>query len=234
MRRLLAALACDTRLQYRNGFYAAAAFVAGVLVLLLRWLPVGYRGWLLPPLVLTNMQINTFYFIGGLVLLEKAEGSLEAVVVTPLRPREYLASKVLSLAGLSLAEALAIVLASYGTGFDPWPLAVGVVLVAALYCLYGFLVVVRYDSINEYLFPSMVYTSVLSLPLLDYLGIWESRLFYLHPVQAPLVLLRAAFHPVATWQMAYGVLYGGLWVVPLAMLGGRAFRRFVVAKEGVR
>ena len=83
MRRLAAALACDARLQYRNGFYAAAAFVAVALVLLLRWVPQGYLGWLMPALVLTNMQVNTFYFVGGLVLLEKGEGSLEALVVTP-------------------------------------------------------------------------------------------------------------------------------------------------------
>lgn len=234
MRRLLAALACDARLQYRNGFYAAAGFVAVALILLLRLVPAPYVGWLMPALVLTNMQVNTFYFIGGLVLLEKGEGSLEALVVTPLRRHEYLASKVITLGVMSLAEALAIVLLAHGTGFRLVPLAAGVGLTAALYCLYGFLAVARYDSINEYLFPSMLYTSVLSLPLLDYFGVWETPLMYLHPVQAPLVLLEAAFRPVAAWEVAYGVLYGLAWVVPMGLLAVRAFRRFVIAREGVR
>ena len=113
-------------------------------------------------------------------------------------------------------------------------MAAGVALTAALYCLYGFLVVARYDSINEYLFPSMLYTSVLSLPLLDYFGVWETPLVYLHPVQAPLVLLEAAFRPVAAWELVYGVLYGGLWVGVMGGLAVRAFGRFVVAREGVR
>jgi fluoroquinolone transport system permease protein len=234
MRRLLAALAGDARLQYRNGFYAAAAFVAVVLVVLLRWLPPETLRLLLPALVLANMQVNTFYFVAGLVLLEKAEGSLEALVVTPLRPGEYLASKVLTLALLSLVEALAIVVASYGVGFNPWPFAAGIALTAALYCLYGFVVVVRYDSINEFLFPSMLYTAILSLPLLDYFGLWEGWLVYLHPVQAPLVLLEAAFRPVPAREVAYGLLYGTLWVVPMAAWGLRTFGRFVVAREGVR
>ena len=52
MRRLLAAVACDARLQYRNGFYAAAGFVAVALVLLLRLVPDPYVGWLMPMLVL--------------------------------------------------------------------------------------------------------------------------------------------------------------------------------------
>ena len=111
-------------------------------------------------------------------------------------------------------------------------LATVLALSAALFCLYGFLVVARYDSINEYLFPSMLYTSVLSLPLLDYFGVWETPLMYLHPVQAPLVLLEAAFRPVAAWEVAYGVLYGLAWVVPMGLLAVRAFHRFVVTREG--
>ena len=234
LRRLAAAMAGDIRLQYRNGFYAAAAFVAVVLVLMIRWVPREYLGWLMPALVLTNMQVNTFYFLGGLVLLEKGEGSLEALVVTPLRRGEYLASKVLTLALLSLVEALAIVLLTHGPRFDPWAFAAGIALSAALFCLYGFLVVARYDSINEYLFPSMVYTAVLPLPLLDYFEVWETPLVYLHPIQAPLVLLEAAFRPVSAWEVAYGILYGGLWVAVMGVLAARAFGRFIVAREGVR
>ena len=80
----------------------------------------------------------------------------------------------------------------------------------------------------------MLYTAILSLPLLDYFGLWEGWLVYLHPVQAPLVLLEAAFRPVPAWEVAYGLLYGTLWVAPMAAWGLRTFGRFVVAREGVR
>lgn len=234
MTRLLAAMACDVRLQYRNGFYAAAAFVAVLLVALLRWMPDEIWAWLLPPLVLFNMQINTFYFIAGLVLLEKAEGSLEALVVSPLRRWEYLTSKVLTLALLSLVEAAAFVVLSHGARFNAFWLAAGVLMAAGMLCTYGFLVVARYDSINEYLFPSVLYTAILALPLLDYFDVWPGPWVYFHPVQAPLVLLEAAFGTVPGWEIAYAALYGGLWVGVLGVLAVRAFERFVVAREGVR
>ena len=86
LRRLRAAMKADARLQQRNGFYAAAAFVAVCMIPLLRRVSPDGLILLLPPLVLLNMQVNTFYFMGGLVLLEKAEGSLQALTVTPLRP----------------------------------------------------------------------------------------------------------------------------------------------------
>lgn len=232
MKRLLATLRCDVRLQLRNGFYYAAAFVAAVNVLILHWLPRESLGWLLPALLLENMLINTFYFMAGLVLLEKGEGTISAQVVTPLRTWEYLAAKVLSLALLSVVEALAIAGLALRLGFAPIPLVAGIALAAALFCLYGFIVVARYDSINEYLLPSVLYTAVLGLPLLGYFGLWASPLLYLHPVQAPLVILQAAFRPLAAWQWAYGLVYSALWIGIAGGLSQRAFRRFVVRTEG--
>jgi fluoroquinolone transport system permease protein len=232
MKRLFATMVCDIRLQFRNGFYYAAGFVALVMALLLNQVRLFDLALLLPIFVLGDIQVNTFYFVGGLVLLEKGEGTLAAQVVTPLRTGEYLAAKVGTLALLSLIESLIIVVAAYGSGFAVLPLVGGVVLLAVLYTLYGFVVVARYDSINSYLLPSVAYTAVLSLPLLDYFGLWQSWLFYLHPIQAPLLLLRAAFEPLAPWQLVYGVLYSAFWIGLMYLASRRAFDRFVIEREG--
>lgn len=238
MKRLLATLWCDAQLQFRNGFYYAATLVAVVMGLALlqlgRWFPEMNVGWFLPGILLSNLLLSTFYFMGGLVLLEKGEGTLEAQVVTPLRSWEYLLSKVMTLAGLALAENLFVVSVGYGMRFAFLPLALGIGLITALFGLYGFSVVARYDSINEYLFPSLGYTVVLLLPLLDYFDIWQHWLFYLHPVQASLLILQAAFQPIAPWQWVYSLLYGGLWVGVLGVLSERAFQRFVITKAGTR
>lgn len=234
MKRLLTTMMCDIRLQFRNGFYYAAGFVAVVMALLLSQIRLVEIGFLLPIFVLGDILVNTFYFVGGLVLLEKGEGTLTAQVVTPLRKGEYLAAKATTLALLALIESLIIVIAAYGLGFAVLPLVAGVVLLAVLYVFYGFIVVARYDSINSYLLPSIAYTTVLSLPLIDYLGLWQSWLFYVHPIQAPLLLLRAAFQPLATWQLIYGVLYSALWIGLMYLASQRAFDRFVVGREGRR
>ena len=232
LRRLRAAMKADARLQQRNGFYAAAAFVAVCMIPLLRRVSPDGLILLLPPLVLLNMQVNTFYFMGGLVLLEKAEGSLQALTVTPLRPAEYLTSKVATLALLSLVEAAVIVLATHGPSVN-WPaLAMGIGLTSILLCLYGFIAVARYDTVNAFLFPSMVYTAVVGLPVLDYFGVWAGPLWYAHPVRAPLILLEAAFHPVAAWQLAYALGYGLLWSVGLGVIALREFDRHVLRRRG--
>ncbi|MEE8586126.1 MAG: ABC transporter permease [Acidobacteriota bacterium] len=234
MNRLASALACDVRLQVRNGFYYAAAFVALVVAAVFSRLPLGEAKWILPALLFSNLMIGTFYFVGGLVLLEKAERTLDALVVTPLRPSEYLASKTLSLTGLALVENLIIVWLAYGTDFQVLPALAGMALISILYALLGFAAVIRYDSINEYLLPSFVYTLLISLPLIDYFGFWRSWIFYLHPMQAPLILLKAAFLPVQAWEAVYGILYSALWIGLMMHWSRRAFRRFVIAREGGR
>ncbi|MDX1436842.1 MAG: hypothetical protein R3335_08530 [Anaerolineales bacterium] len=234
MSRLSATMGVDIRLQVRQGFYYAAAFAVVVLVVVINQLPQENIAWAMPILISGNLLINAFYFIGGLVLLEKSEGSLEAQVVTPLRTGEYLASKTLTLSLLSLFESLIIVALTVGADVRWASLAAGVVLMAAMMALIGFVAVSRYDSINEFLFPSIVYVLFLSLPMALYLGFWEIPLIYLHPLQAPLVLMKDAFGvgQIATWELVYGAGYSALWIGLMYAWSKRAFVRFVIRKEG--
>lgn len=232
VRRLLSTLLLDVQLQWRNGFYYATLFVLGIMALVFSQFRLDLE-WLLPMLVFSNLPINTFYFVSGLVLLEKGEGTLEAQVTSPLRSGEYLASKILSLAALSLLEALLVVWILYGWQYQVVIFAAGVALGALLFTLCGFLVVARYDSINSFLLPSIAYLMLLLLPLLDAFGLIQSSLFYLHPFQAVLKLLQFSFGQAQAWEALYGLLYGGAWAVGFYLLARRAFLRFIVRREGV-
>ena len=234
MHALAATLSLDFRLQARNGFYYAVAFVLVCWFVLLTLLPAIDWGYVLPAVVFGNLVMVNFYFVAGLVLLEKGEGTLEAQVVTPLADWEYLASKTATLTALSLVEQVVIVWSAHGGGFAGGPLVAGIVLAAVLYTLVGFLLIARYRSINEFMFPSILFTAVLSLPMLHYFGLWDTWLLYLHPLTAPLVLLKGAFGPVPSWQWAYGLLYSAAWAGLLLLAARRTFDRFIVAREGGR
>jgi fluoroquinolone transport system permease protein len=230
--RLASAVRWDAVIQFRNGFYYAALFVTLVWIFLLRQVPLEYRLLLLPAMLAGNLLINAFYFVAGLVLLEKAEGSLQAQVVTPLRRGEYLASKALTLGLLSLAEGLAITLLGHGLAFNPLLLALGLLSGAGLLALLGFVAIARYDSINEYLMPSIGYMSALILPFIDYFQVWQSPLFYLHPLQAPLIVLRAAFQPIAPLELLFGLLASALWIAAAFAWSQRVFYHFIILRPG--
>ncbi len=224
----------DARLQFRNGFYYAAGFIVIFFIVGLNWLSADLRTWLLPPFVFTNVLMNTFYFLGGLVLLEKGEGTLEAQVVTPLHTWEYLASKVAALTGLALLENTTMIVLSHGVDFNWLLFLAGAIQASALYALCGFAVVSRYDSINEYLLPSFVYTLLFSPPLFAYFDMLQGSWLYLHPYTGSMILLQAAFTPVPAGELVYALIYPMAWIVAFFFWSRSAFHRFVIAKEGTR
>lgn len=232
MIRFAATVHGDARLQLRQGFYYAAAFVLMILIVTGRQLSAEALIWFLPVIVLTNVQINSFYFLSGLVLLEKAEGTLQAQVVTPLKPGEYLASKVVTLTILSVVENVVLVLATVGPAAATPALLGGIVLASVLFCLTGFLAVARYDSINEFLMPSFLYTMGLTLPFLPYFGLLDSWLFDLHPMQAPLALLEAALDASGAGPSTVAAVSAAICLAAAGASSLRAFQRFVVAGEG--
>jgi fluoroquinolone transport system permease protein len=190
MRRLAATVATDLRLQYRNGFYLATAFVLVISIVLVRALPRDIAALFLPVVIIGNVLINAFYFAGGLLLLERSEGTLLAQAVTPLRHAEYLAAKVATLTALCLLEGLLLAAATFGA--DSWllPMAVGIMLIAALFCLTGIALVLPYRSINEFLLPSVLYSFALSIPLLGLIGVASPSWYVLHPMYGPMRLLQ--------------------------------------------
>jgi fluoroquinolone transport system permease protein len=211
------------RVQLRNGFYAAAAFVVACSILLLRWLPRETAALLLPVVLLENILVNTFYFVSGLLLLERDEGTLAAQSVTPLRANEYLASKILTLTGLSLVESLLITVSLVGLGRGLVVMSLGIVLAAALFCFAGVALVVHYESINEFIMPSVLYTFLLSLPVLGYFG-FGARAWYLpHPIQGSLDLMQME-SPYTLGGLAYAIGYPLLWTVAFYLWSRRALR----------
>ena len=241
MKRFAATFACDLRLQYRNGFYFAALVVTAAAALLLLQIPAGQQVQaltrLLPALIVHNLLVNTVFFVGGLVLLEKGEGTLAAQAATPLRPREYLGAKTATLLLLSLLENATLAWLVTEGQFSLPLLVAGVTAPAIFYTLAGFSLVIRFQSMNEYLLPSLLWATALALPLLPYFGVidlpWVRALSYLHPLQPALVLLQAAFLPPpevlsSTMDIIYGISAGYLWALAAAYVAVHAYRRFVV------
>ncbi len=127
MRLLGAALRLDLLLQFRYGFYYAAAFTTLVWIALLSALPESALYLAVPFMIFADVAVVGYYFIAGMVLFEKGEATLFALVSTPLRFGEYLASKLATLSALAVVMSLIVVVASYGFAFDAALLMLGVI-----------------------------------------------------------------------------------------------------------
>ncbi|MGB3632624.1 MAG: hypothetical protein WA982_01140, partial [Rubrobacteraceae bacterium] len=157
-----------------------------------------------------------------------------ALISTPLRVREYLASKLLTLTALAVVISLVVTVAGYGLDFNLMLLLPGVILASLISALVGFVTVAPFESISSYLVPSSLVLTLLGLPVFHFLDLWQSPIFYLLPTQGALLLLGGAFvtASLSLWQIAYALIYGFLWIAGLSLLAHRAFDRYIVARKG--
>ncbi len=232
MSRLTATLRLDGRLQARNHVYWIVGIAALALALPLRALftPDQLR-FVMPILALSGVTLTTLFLVGVLLMLERGEGTLDVVRVSPLRPSEYLASKLVTVTALALVESAVIVGAAYGGDVSPPWLALAVLLRAGLVGAISVAVGVRHRSLTEFLLPAIAWTLALDLPVLWYLELWTSPILYAWPTLPSLLLAKAAFLPVEGWQLVYGCAYGAVAFAAAVVWASRSLDRFVVRGE---
>jgi fluoroquinolone transport system permease protein len=220
---ILSALRWDVILQARNGFYWASAFLVVALSALLLSLPESARAnsaaWV-PAIVTVNLQITTFFFMAGLMLLERDEGTLSALAVSPLSASGYLAMRTFSLTALAAAETLAIVGIGFGTGGSWLLILAGTAALGVIYTGFGAAVAARYESVNALLLPASAFVALLLLPLLPHFELAPRWLFLLHPLEPPLTLLRAGYVAIERIEVTLAIVGSFGWSA-LAFVWGR-------------
>jgi fluoroquinolone transport system permease protein len=220
---MLTALRWDVVLQARNGFYWASGFLVVLISALLLSLPEAARAnaavWV-PAILTINLQITTFFFVAGLLLLERDEGTLAALAVSPLSATGYLAIRTCTLTGLAAAETMAIVWIGFGASGSWWLLLTGTAALGVIYTGFGAVVAARYESVNALLLPASAFLTLLLLPLLAHFGLVPRVLFLVHPLEPPMTLLRAAYGAIGRTEVAFGII-GSLGWSALAFVWGR-------------
>jgi len=230
MRRVIAMLLWEARLQRRYMFYAVTAIVAAIWVVLLRLLPAEVRAdpaALVPAFVLTNLQITAFYFAAALVLLERGQGVLAALLVSPLSADEYLWIKALSLTALALVENAVIVGLVFGPNLQWGWFVVGTAALCFLYVFAAVATVAPHAGITTFLLPSVGWVTFFTAPLLGYYDVVPLWAFVWHPLMPSLYLLEAASRHVAPEFLIYAVLGSLTWCVVAQVWARRRFTQVI-------
>ncbi len=232
MSRLASTLRLDATLQVRHRVYLIVLGATLGLALAIRSVVTPEQlEFFMPVLVMYGVSLTTVFLVGVLLLLERSEGTLSVVMVSPLRPSEYLASKLITLAGLALAESTIVAVVAYGLGWSFGWFVLAVVMRASMGVGVGVAVGVRYSSITRFLFPGILASLAFDFPNFWYFEIWPTSLFYLWPSMPPLLLAKSAFFAVEPLQLVYAFVYGPLVVGAALFWASRSIDRFVVRGE---
>jgi len=237
MRRLLAAMILDVKLQVRTNLYSIG-IGAGVLVAVaLAWLarPEQLPAYV-PALMLLVVGGSTMLYVAAMILFEKEQGTLNATIVSPMRTAEYLWSKIITLTALATVEAVVMVggatlimsFSNQVTIPNIPLLLLGIILIGIFYTLVGIVLIVRYDKITDFLIPMSGVAVILQLPFVYFLGWVEYPILLIIPTSAPTVLMQGAYGPLAGWEWAYGVGFTAALLIGLTIWAHRAFRTHII------
>lgn len=232
MRRLLHAVVWDLRLQLRHHVITIAVLVWLSYVALFQFISGLPRDELTILLLFSDPTVFGFLFVGVLVMFERIANTLEAVAVSPLSPAQYLWSKALSLTLIALFGGVVMALGSHALQFSVPPLCVALGLSSVFFIFLGFAAVVRVRTVNAYLLVVPVFLLPLISPLLGYTGIVESRLFYLVPTQATLVLFERSFQDRPWWEWIYAVAYLIVCIAVAFRWARRSFEAYIEGAAG--
>ena len=96
----------DIVFQFRQGFYLVYILITLFYMLILSQLPEAWLQIAVPIIAFSDPSVVGFIFVGGIILLEKEQGVIDYLSVTPLKIRDYILSKVTSLMILAVCAGL--------------------------------------------------------------------------------------------------------------------------------
>ncbi len=225
MKAFLNALKSDGRFQLKQGFYTIYAVVAVLYIIILRWLPLSWRLEVMPFVLFTDPSVLGLFFIGGILLLEKQQGIVDLVHVTPLKTSHYLYAKLLSLAALGLFVSL-VITAAVGASVTYSPLVLGIVTTSILFTALGVFIVTRATSLNAFFMYMIPVTLVAMTPCFLIYSPYDSFWLNLLPSVAGFRLVYGAFHGIQ-WGES---LFCTLWLVGIDLLLVHKMVRVYLAK----
>ena len=228
--RIVNALKADVRFQFKQGFYLVYILLTLLYMIVLGVLPVEWKSTIIPLVLFSDPSMVGFFFIGALVMLEKVQGVIQYVVVTPLRSLEYLLAKVFSLTILAIAATIMITLATYGFDLNWFLLIIAVILTSSFFVFFGFIVAVRCTTLNQYFIRMIPYLLFIVLPCFSLIGFPYAWLFNIFPSVAGLKLVYGAFKGIDFLSAAAYAVYLLLANLVIARYVEKIFDR--MATEG--
>jgi fluoroquinolone transport system permease protein len=224
--RLKALLIGDVRFQIKYGFYIIYAVFSALYISLLFAFPAAWRDKAATLMIFTDPAAMGLYFMGSIVLLEKSERTLNSIAVSPVRPREYMQSKLLSIAVISVIVAVLIAFFGHREMISLY-FIVGVFLCSCLFSAVGLIVAARSMTLNAFVLSTIPAELVITVPAIAYLFGWDHRWLLFHPGVCMIELSRNGRYALPA------VLILTLWTVLAAVVAEKASSKMFVTMGGI-
>lgn len=204
--RIRNALLSDIVFQYKQGFYFIYLLISFIYLLILSQLPLKFLNIALPIIVFSDPSVLGLFFIGGILLLEKEQGIIQTLSVTPLKTHEYLISKLVSLFMISILAVLLITFLSLTSDVNYMLLIASVLLTSVFFTLIGIIIATTSRHLNAFFVKMIPWMIVLVFPCALVVMFPNEMIISLFPSVASLKLVYGAYHGISNLDVMFSVV----------------------------
>jgi fluoroquinolone transport system permease protein len=217
----------DVRFQFKYGFYFIYLAFTLLYVGLVFAFPPAWREKAALLMIFTDPSAMGLYFMGAIVLFEKSERVLDSLAVSPVRPWEYVLSKLVSLGLISTAVGLIIGFAA-GVIKNPFYFIISVFLCSCLFSAVGLIVACKITTLNQFMLATVPAELLINVPAVIWLFWYRQPLMLLHPGACMLALCSGEGAPLPA---LLGLL---AWTALLAFFACTAVAKMLKSLGGVK
>ena len=177
----------DIHFQWKYGFYfiyfiLTVLYVCGIAALTGHW-----KTDIASIMIYSDPAAMGLFFMGAIVLLEKSQKVLNAMVVSPVKVSEYILSKTVAL--IAISTVIAMILGLVSDSNQLLNIAVGTALTSAIFTMLGIIAATKISNLNQFLIVIMPIEIVCFVPPIVGLFVKLPYLFRLFPFTACMNLI---------------------------------------------
>ncbi len=215
----------DVRFQFKYGFYLIYLIFSVLYIGLLFAFPEAWRTKAAILMIFTDPSAMGLYFMGAIVLFEKSERVLDSIAVSPVKPIEYVLSKLVSIGLISTVVGVAIGITA-GTFTSPFFFIVGVFLCSCLFSAVGLIVACKTITLNQFVIATIPAEILINGQAVAWLFGYQKSWLLFHPGVCMMELCAGAGSPLPAllilllWTALFSILACGAVEKMLKSVGG--------------
>lgn len=171
--RLKLLIKSDFKLQVKYGIILALFVMTAVWIGMLWFFPTSTMNFVIPIAFITDFAVTGFMLFAAMIFFEKGQGTIHAVVTTPVKVSEYIKSKVITLG--TTISAVGVVLTIFvslqkGLSANYFMAIISSILSVMFFILMSCIISIRFKSFTDMILPMGGVFTVLFIPLLNYVN----------------------------------------------------------------
>ncbi|NCB51676.1 MAG: ABC transporter permease [Clostridia bacterium] len=225
--RIKTLLLGDIRFQYKYGFYFIYLFFSVFYIGLIYAFPEAWREKAAILMIFSDPAALGLFFMGAIVLFEKSERTLDSIAISPVKPIEYVISKLVSIGLISTVVSLAIGIPA-GIVTRPIVFTAGVFLCSCLFSSVGLIIACRVKTLNQFVLATVPVEIAIGVPAVIWMFWYDESWLLVHPGVSMIAVCEGGSRALSA------LIFLLLWTALFALFAGAVVEKTLKSVGGVR